>query len=107
MPALRISDLAEAMIEELAPQYGYKPEGIKMEVTGKRAAEKNHEELLTEDEAINACETEDMFIITEGVERQGNKKASGKEYRSDRDAALLTREEIKEMLRENLPQVLL
>ena len=106
MPALRISDLAEVMIEELAPQYGHKPESIKVEVTGRRAAEKNHEELLTEDEAINACETEDMFIISQIRENQEEKTAPIKRYTSDK-VSLLSKEEIKEMLRENLPQVLL
>ena len=105
MPALRISDLAQAIIEELAPQCGYKPESIKMEVTGKRAAEKNHEELLTEDEAINACETQDMFIIPQIRETQEQKTAPIKRYTSD-SVTLLSKEEIKEMLRESLPQLL-
>ena len=105
MPALRIGDLAAAMIEELAPQYGYKPEGIKMEVTGKRAAEKNHEELLTEDEAINARETEDMFIISRIRGKQEQKITPIKRYTSDK-VTLLSKEGIKEMLREDLPQLL-
>jgi UDP-N-acetylglucosamine 4,6-dehydratase len=106
MPALRIGDLAEAMIEELAPQYGYAPESIKVEITGKRAGEKIYEELLTADEAINASETEDMFIITPAAGNRESKRISGKEYRSDQGGILLTKEEIKQILRENLPQPL-
>ena len=106
MPALRIGDLAAAMIEELAPQYGYNPESIKVEISGKRAGEKIYEELLTADEAINSSETEDMFIITPAARNQESRSTSAKEYRSDQDEILLAREEIKEILRESSPQPL-
>jgi len=106
MPALRIGDLAEAMIDELAPQYGYNPESIKVEISGKRAGEKIYEELLTADEAINASETEDMFIITPPIKNQESKRILAKEYRSDQDGILLAKEEIKEILRESSPQPL-
>ncbi|MGB5926287.1 MAG: UDP-N-acetylglucosamine 4,6-dehydratase family protein [Dehalococcoidia bacterium] len=106
MPAFRIGDLAKAMIEELAPQYGYNPESIKVEITGKRAGEKMYEELLTADEAMNASETEDMFIITPAAKNQESKRISAKEYRSDQDGILLATEEIKEILRKSLPQPL-
>jgi FlaA1/EpsC-like NDP-sugar epimerase len=98
MPALRIGDLAEAMIEELAPRYGYDPKGIKVEMSGKRVGEKIYEELLTEDEAMHAAETEDMFVITPAAEKQESPKIPPTEYKSDRDAVLLTKKEIKEML---------
>jgi len=106
MPALRIGDLAEAMVDELAPQYGYNPESIIVEISGKRAGEKIYEELLTADEAINASETEDMFIITPAAKNQEGKRISAKEYRSDQDGILLAKEEIKEILRESSPQPL-
>lgn len=102
MPALRIGDLAEVMIEELAPQYGHVPESIELEIIGKRSGEKNHEELLTEDEAASACETEDMFIISQIIENQEQKTMPIKRYTSDK-ATLLTREETRRMLRESLP----
>jgi UDP-N-acetylglucosamine 4,6-dehydratase len=106
MRALRIGDLAEAMIEELATQYGYNPESIKVKTTGKRAGEKIYEELLTADEAINVSETEDMFVITPAVKNQESKRISVKEYRTDQDDILLTKEEIKKILRESSPQPL-
>jgi len=102
MHALRIDVLAEAMIDELAPQYGYDPKSIKTEIVGKRTAEKNHEELLTNDEAINTCETEDMFIISATREDPERKTVPIKRYTSD-NITLLTKEEIRKMLRENLP----
>jgi FlaA1/EpsC-like NDP-sugar epimerase len=106
MRALRISDLAEAMINGLALQCGYNPESIKVQISGKRAGEKIYEELLTADEAINASETEDMFIITPAAKNQESKRISAKEYRSDQDGILLAKEEIKEILRESSPQPL-
>jgi len=110
MPALRISDLAEVMIEELAPRYGYKSEDIKIEIIGKRAGEKIYEELLTEDEAMSTSEIDNMFVLipeamfvfSTEAKNQGNPKISIKEYRSDTN--LLTKEEIKEMIREYLPK---
>jgi UDP-N-acetylglucosamine 4,6-dehydratase len=106
MPALRISDLAKAMIDELAPRYGYRPESIKVKVSGKRAGEKMYEELLTADEAMNARETRDMFVITPAAKSKGSKKTSAEEYRSDQDGILLGKEEIKEILRGNSIQPL-
>ncbi|MFC1928513.1 SDR family NAD(P)-dependent oxidoreductase [Chloroflexota bacterium] len=61
MSALRIGDLAKAMCEELGPKYGY--DSVKIEVVGKRAGEKLHEELMTGDEAEIAYEDEEMFIV--------------------------------------------
>jgi UDP-N-acetylglucosamine 4,6-dehydratase len=106
MPALRIGDLVEAMVEEWAPQCGYEPGSINIRTIGKREGEKDHEELLTADEAINASETEDMFIITPAAKNQESKRISDKAYRSDQDGILLAREEIKRILRESLPHPL-
>jgi FlaA1/EpsC-like NDP-sugar epimerase len=94
------------MINGLALQCGYNPESIKVQISGKRAGEKIYEELLTADEAINASETEDMFIITPAAKKQESKRISAKEYRSDQDGILLAKEEIKEILRESSPQPL-
>lgn len=63
MPAVRIIDLAEVLIEELAPKYGYKPKDIKIKITGIRPGEKVHETLITEEEYPYVKETEDMFIL--------------------------------------------
>ncbi|OGO58325.1 MAG: hypothetical protein A2025_02105 [Chloroflexi bacterium RBG_19FT_COMBO_47_15] len=106
MPALRIGDLAKAMIGELAPQYGYNPQSIKVQISGKRAGEKVYEELLTADEAMNASETEDMFIITPPGTNQDSRRTSAREYRSDQDGILLNKEEIKEIFRKSSPQPL-
>ena len=105
MPALRIGDMAEVLIYELAPRYGYVPESIEIKVTGKTEGEKEHEELLTEDEAMCAYETEDMFIISPKERNREGKEGPVKRYTS-KDGKLLSKGEIKEMLIEDLPQVL-
>jgi len=100
MATLRIGDLAEVMIEELAPRYGHDPKATPVKIIGKRPGEKNHEELLTEDEAEYAHEIEDMFIIYPAVENQEVGKISVRKYTSDNER-LLTKEEIRKMLRNN------
>ena len=109
MPALRINDLAETMIEELAPKYGHNPNEIKIKISGKRPGEKFHEGLMTEDEAENAYENEEMFVvlpqqnlgITSKISYELHnsfKKASKKEYTSnDEDVKLLTKDEIRSL----------
>jgi len=112
MPALRIGNLAEAMIEELAPRYGRSPERIGKEITGRRPGEKTYEELMTEEESRHAQETEEMFIVLPYTELStypiedytypGSKPAEVTEYTSKK-GRFLTQEEIKAMLRENFP----
>ena len=63
MPVLRIMHLAQAMIEILAPFYGYRPQNIKIEYIGSRPGEKLYEELMSEEETPRALELEDMFAI--------------------------------------------
>ena len=103
MPALRIGDLAEVMIEELAPRYGYEPAKIQTKITGKRAGEKFDEELMTKEEAENAYEVEDMFVVRPLVpgENLKGKRAPVKDY-SSRGTRLLTKEEIRALLAEAL-----
>lgn len=103
MPAFRLGDLAEVMIEELAPRNGYTPAKIQIEIIGKRAGEKFDEELMTKEEAENAYEVEDMFVVMPLVpgENHASKGALVKNY-SSRSAQLLTKKEIKALLEEAL-----
>ena len=63
MPAIRIADLADAMIETLAPRYGYETEDIEIEIIGPRPGETFHEEIMTEREAKRAYENDSMYAI--------------------------------------------
>lgn len=67
MPSVKVTDLAEAMIEYYAPKYGYAIEDIGVEIIGKRVGEKLHEELMTPDEILYAEETEELFIIRKEI----------------------------------------
>ncbi|MDP3726192.1 MAG: polysaccharide biosynthesis protein [bacterium] len=63
MSALKILDLAEVLVEELAPRYGKDPKKIKYTVIGLRPGEKLHEPLITEEEARHMTERDDMFVL--------------------------------------------
>ena len=62
MPALKIRDLAEVMIERLAPLHGYRPERIEIVEIGSKPGEKLYEELLSEAEAPHAFEDDDLVL---------------------------------------------
>jgi len=113
MPVLRMGDLAEIMIQELASKYEYEPTEIMIKIIGKRAGEKFCEELMTEDEAENAYEDEEMFVILpQTFDIMGKlsyklpdnfKKAQKREY-SSKGVELLTIEETKLLLNELKPE---
>jgi len=63
MPIIRIEDLAEVMIKELAPVYGYRPEQIKIAEIGTKPGEKLYEELMSDEETRRALELEDYFVV--------------------------------------------
>ena len=63
MPAIRIQDLAEVMIDQLAGHYGNSPEGIAIKVIGNKPGEKLYEELMNEEEIRRAWELEKYFVL--------------------------------------------
>jgi len=102
MPALHIKNLADVMIGNLAPKYGYEPKDIEVEIIGKRKGEKLYEELMTEDEAMNAYETEDMLVVLPEypiipAQREGLKRIAFRKYTSN-DTRELTKKEIERLL---------
>ncbi|EHS55361.1 UDP-N-acetylglucosamine 4,6-dehydratase family protein [Paenibacillus sp. Aloe-11] len=62
MPVVRIGDLAEALIKVFLEKSGIKTK-VEVKRIGLRPGEKMFEELMTEDERLNALETEQMYII--------------------------------------------
>jgi FlaA1/EpsC-like NDP-sugar epimerase len=102
MKALRIVDLAEVMIEELAPRYGYKD--IEIEIMGIRPGEKIYELLMAEEEAQCADDRGDMFVLMPGIiaphylsKEVASQPIRVEEYNS-RNAKLLTKKEIRSIL---------
>jgi len=64
MPVVRITDLADVMIEELAGTFGYNPSTIKKHIIGSKAGEKLYEELMSQEETRRAVELKRYFSIT-------------------------------------------
>ncbi len=64
MPVVRISDLADVLIEIMAPRFGHKPSGIRTVEIGAKPGEKLYEELMSDEEVSRSMELKDMFVIT-------------------------------------------
>jgi len=105
MPAMRIEDLANAMIEVLAPEYGYTIEEIDIEMIGRSVGETFHEKIMTEREAHRALENEVLYAIP--PETNGHLDYGGLEgfepaddmIRSSGNKEPLTKDEIAELIR--------
>ena len=63
MPVVRIEDLARAMIEELAPRYGFTPRDIEITEIGTKPGEKLYEELMSSEETRRALELKSYFSV--------------------------------------------
>jgi FlaA1/EpsC-like NDP-sugar epimerase len=63
MPTICIEDLAEVMIETLAPLHGYSPESIRIEIIGTKPGEKMYEELMSHEETRRAWELGRYFVV--------------------------------------------
>lgn len=102
MPVVRLGDLVEAMIGELAPRYGFRPEEIPVDIIGLRPGEKRDEELMTEEEAARALELPDMFVIlplirTHEYAYPGARPAAVRRYASC-DQPWLSKDEVLEAM---------
>jgi len=106
MPAVRILKIAQVMIEELGPVYGYKADEIQLKRIGKKPGEKLYEELITQSEAERSLETRDMFIVLPEIRedllidtsRYPNAKHTKLTSYTSNDARFLTEREIKRLL---------
>lgn len=110
MAVIKIIDLAEAMIELLAPYYGHTPESIKIKIIGAKPGEKMYEELLSDEEVRRSWELKKLFVVLpafraiyhninyEYVNLTGKKV--DKSYISSREEAL-TKKQIKSFLVNN------
>lgn len=63
MPVLRILDLAEVMIEELAERQSEKSSQIKLKVIGSKPGEKLYEELMNDEETRRTVELPNYFVV--------------------------------------------
>jgi len=107
MPVVRIRDLAEVMIDQLAPAYGLDPAQIKIRVIGAQAGEKLYEELISEEEIRRTVEMQHFFAIIpafkgiyQPIDYKYNVQVSGpanKPYNSSVEKAL-TKDELSRYL---------
>jgi UDP-N-acetylglucosamine 4,6-dehydratase len=106
MPAVRLGDLVEVMIEELAPQFDHSPADVESVVIGPKVGEKPYEELMTADEVSGALELPEMFAVLPRFREirefdydypQSQPASLGSGYDSH-SAPALTREEIRTIL---------
>jgi len=110
MAAVRIDDLATAMVESLAPAYNYDPDDIDIEVVGRRTGETLHEEIMTARESERAFESDDLYAILPDTENDpyydytgdldGFEPVNGI-TRSSADADKLSTDEIVTLLERN------
>ncbi len=63
MNTVRIADLAQVMIDELAPKFGLDPANIAIEEIGTRPGEKLYEELMNSEEVRRSIELENHFVV--------------------------------------------
>lgn len=63
MPVIRIKDLAEVMVKELAPKYGFDPADIAITEIGSKPGEKLYEELMSDEETRRTIELDDYFAV--------------------------------------------
>lgn len=107
MPAIRIEDLAEAMIETVSPQCGYDPDEIGIDVVGRRPGETFHEEIMTAPETNRAYENDSMYAILPETERYLSNEAptgfnkANDIVRSSEHAEYLEKDEITTILEAN------
>lgn len=108
MDAVRIKDLANAMVETYAPVVGHDPDDIEIVRTGRRIGETFDEELLTRREVERAIQNDSLYAVTpEQSKENGYLEYNGIDgfdpvesvVRSSQNAYQLTREEIVELLR--------
>ncbi len=97
IPSMKVTDMADV----IAP-------GVEKEITGIRPGEKLNEILITEEEARNAREFRDCFVIEpehpfwrRGEVKGGKVLTEGFTYTSDNNSWWLTKEDLKEMVEEH------
>ncbi|MGE5701492.1 MAG: polysaccharide biosynthesis protein, partial [Clostridia bacterium] len=105
MPVLGLDDLANVVIQEYSKKLQIDPDKIIVEEIGLRPGEKMYEELMTIEEAKDAIELPDMFVVPntflpERQEYENGKPAQLQSYSSEW-VDPLTREEIRNLLLDN------
>jgi len=110
MPVIRIKDLAEVMIQELAPGFGRDPDKIEIQIIGTNPGEKMYEELMSEEETRRTWELEEYFVVRPAFDFKYRKlpdeypglvaKSVDRAYHSGNEK-VLTKDELADFLKKN------
>jgi FlaA1/EpsC-like NDP-sugar epimerase len=76
MPVIKIIDLAELMIEIIAPRFGFEPDKVGIEIIGKRPGEKTYEELTNNEEIRRTIEMKKYLCIIPATNSSNLEKES-------------------------------
>ncbi|NHN33884.1 polysaccharide biosynthesis protein [Paenibacillus agricola] len=105
MPVIKLKDLADVIIKEMAEKHQIPFNDVTIKEIGLRPGEKMFEELMTIEEANNAIELPDMFVIPnhflgKHLEYDGGRPAQQASY-SSHNVNPIGRAELEDMLHEN------
>ena len=112
MPVIRISDLMQVMIEDLAPVYGHAPDAIETRIIGAKPGEKMYEELMSDEETRRSWELPRYFAVIPAFKGSNARhcthydydniesKVVTNAYHSGNETAL-TQDELRRFLHEN------
>ncbi|MFW0778078.1 MAG: polysaccharide biosynthesis protein [Rickettsiales bacterium] len=108
MPVVNLKDLADTLIEAVAPVYGFSPSAIETKIIGSRPGEKLYEEVMTEEEVGRTLEIKDFMVIRPAFESQfkaceynyeGGQTLTKDHYKPE-NQPLLSKEQIFKLLME-------
>jgi FlaA1/EpsC-like NDP-sugar epimerase len=106
MDAIRIEDLAEAMIDTLAPKCGYDPSEIDITQTGARIGETLDEHILTEREVSRTVENESFYaVIPEQSSMNGSLTHNGLDGFESLDSVVRSSENANKLSRKEISQL--
>jgi FlaA1/EpsC-like NDP-sugar epimerase len=111
MQTMRISDLAQAMVNVVAPAVGRPPSSVSIKIVGRRPGEKLYEELTTDEESCRTLDVGPYLVIQplqavrsnsplSGYAHLGPARRSSRAYRSQ-DETPMSIEAIEAFLRDN------
>lgn len=109
MPVVRIEDLAQVMIEEIAPRHDLDPARVEIQMIGTKPGEKMYEELLNDEEIRRALELERYYVVKPAFEVSAGADYTYEDMVADSKAqpynsaqeVPLTRSELRDYLRKS------
>lgn len=106
MPVIKLSDLAEVVIEESCKNLNCNSREVDVKTIGLRAGERKFEELMTREESESAYDIGNMYAVMPSIYSENIKnfyktfeKADIGSYNSS-DAVTITKEEVRKMLKD-------